>query len=308
MPPLPLAHTIAREGRRARSLRAGDGWGLLVCLLFLAVAGCSNNPYGPMPSTYPPAAGYPLQAGQAATGPQSVFAQQQTAPQVVELQRRAVVLDENNRQLTTQLAQAQQQLEAFRQRGDLLAKQLQDATEQNKQLLASAQQYAEQARGMQASMSARGGAKLTANNSIAASASGLQIAGARVIPDGDLIRIRIPADQLFNGGTATLNPASAGILDQVASALTARYARQRVGVEGHTDAAQPSMGAYTTPFQLAGAQAQAVLDQLVQRSGVPMQQLFVIAHGPNHPLADNQSPAGRAENRRIELVIYPDTF
>jgi chemotaxis protein MotB len=50
------------------------------------------------------------------------------------------------------------------------------------------------------------------------------------------------------------------------------------------------------------------MDQLVRRNGVPMQQLFVIAHGPNHPLADNQSPAGRADNRRIELVIYPETF
>ena len=46
----------------------------------------------------------------------------------------------------------------------------------------------------------------------------------------------------------------------------------------------------------------------VRRNGVPTQQLFVIAHGPNHPLADNQTPAGRAENRRIEFVVYPDTF
>ncbi len=294
-------------------------------VLFLCL-GCNRNPYLPNsygPNGYAPsgqpwsgAAQYPpssLQgyapAGQAPlAGPQSVFAQQQTAPQLQEAQRRAQQLDDNNRQLTTQLAQSQQQLQAFRERGDLLAKQLQDATTQNKQLLATTQQYASQAQGMQASMNLRGGARLTANNSIANSASTLQIAGARVVPDGDLIRIRIPADQLFSPGTAQPNPAGASVLDQVANSLLRQYPRQRVAIEGHTDSSQPYGGAGGTPYQLAGSQAQAVMDQLVRRNGVPMQQLFVIAHGPNHPLADNQSPAGRSENRRIEIVIYPETF
>jgi chemotaxis protein MotB len=276
--------------------------------------GCAPNPYAagwqgapPGVAGYPPnpaAAGYPSPI----TGPQSVFAQQQTAPQLVELQRRVQQLDENNRQMTTQLAQSQQQLQAFRERGDLLAKQLQDATAQNKQLLAASQQYANQALGMQASMNLRGGARLTANNSVVNSAAGLQISGAQVIPDGDLVRIRVPSDQLFGAASAQLNPASATVLDQIASAILRQYPRQRVGIEGHTDTAQQVGSTYGTPYQLAGAQAQAVMDQLVRRNGVPMQQLFVIAHGPNHPLADNQSPAGRADNRRIELVIYPETF
>ncbi|MCA9134755.1 MAG: OmpA family protein, partial [Planctomycetales bacterium] len=244
----------------------------------------------------------------AATGPQSVFAQQQTAPQLVELQQRVQQLDENNRQLTTQLAQSQQQLQAFRERGDLLAKQLQDTNAQNKQLLAASQQYANQALGMQASMNSRGGARLTANNSVANSAAGLQIVGAQIVPEGDLLRIRVPADQLFTPGTAQANPAGATILDQIANAILRQYARQRVGIEGHTDTGELYGGTYGTPFQLAGAQGQAIMDHLVRRNGVPMQQLFVIAHGPNHPLADNQSAAGRAENRRIEIVIYPETY
>ncbi len=252
--------------------------------------------------------GYPTTGQAPVTGPQSVFAQQQTSPQLLEYQRRVQQLDDNNRQLTTQLAQTQQQLQAFRERGDLLAKQLQDAASQNKQLLAASQQIASQAQGMQASMALRGGARLTANNSVANSAVGLQIAGASVVPDGDVIRIRIPADQLFAPGTAQPNPTGAGVLDQVANALLRQYARQRVAVEGHTDASQPYAGAYGSPYQLSGSQAQAVMDQLVRRNGVPMQQLFVIAHGPNHPLADNQSPAGRSDNRRIEIVIYPETF
>lgn len=283
----------------------------LLCLVVACtlLAGC-RNPYAPpgagwqMNGQVP--MGYPPQMS--ATGPQSVFAQQQTAPQLVELQRRVQQLDDNNRQLTTQLAQAQQQSQAFRERADLLAKQLGDLSTQNRQLLAASQQYANQALGMQASMSARGGAKLTANNSLAGTAASMQIAGARVVPDGNVIRVRIPSDQLFAPGTAQLNSASSTVLDQLANSIVRQYPRQRVAIEGHTDNAQLYGGTFGTTSQLAGAQAQAVLDQLVRRNGVPMQQLFVVAHGPNHPLADNQSPAGRAENRRIEVVIYPDTF
>ena len=291
---------------------------VLICSA-LGSAGCTRNPYPvgypgqyPIPTApgtinqvtpnAPPPAGYP---GAGALGSNS--------PQLLELQRRVQQLDDNNRQLTTQIAQAQQQTQAYRERADLLAKQLQDASNQNQQLLAAAKQYQNHAQGMQASMqqmqsslTSRGGARLTANNSLSNSAAGLQIAGAQIVPDGDLIRIRLPADQLFTPGSATPSSTSSMMLDQVAGALLRQYPRQRVGIEGHTDT-MPLAGGATT-YQLASAQAQSVMDHLVRRSGVPSQQLFIIAHGPNHPIADNQSAVGRAENRRIEIVIYPETY
>lgn len=277
--------------------------------------GCTGAPY---PGAYP-VAGAPVATGSApvqapTTGPASVYAQQQTNPQLMDLQRRVQQLDETNRQLTSQVAQAQQQAQAYQERAELLSNQLAAASEQNRQLLAQSQQYANQAQGMQASLSQmqqamqlRGGARLTANNSLNSNAGSLQIAGAQVVADHDVIRIRVPSDQLFAPNTAQLNPTSSTMLDQIANALIRQYPRQRVGIEGHTDTAQYPTPSGTT-YQLAGAQAQAVLDQLVRRNGVPSQQLFVLAHGPNHPLADNQSPAGRAENRRMEIVIYPETF
>ena len=290
--------------------------------LAILLVGCTRgpNPFG-YPQPYPPGAGFPQgTAGQAAatpppaTGPASVYAQQTTNPQLVELQQRVRQLDENNRELTTQVAQAQQQAQAFRERSDLLARQLQDATEQNRQLLAATQQYANQSQGMQASLSQlqqsmqmRGGARLKANNSVGIGAGGPQIAGARIIQEGSAVRIRIPADQLFTPGTAQLNPSATSVLAQVADTLTRRYPRQRAAIEGHTDSSQAGVG-YPSVYQLAGAQAQAVMDYLVRSGGVPSQQLFVIAQGPNQPVADNQTPAGRAENRRVDIVVYPSTY
>jgi flagellar motor protein MotB len=289
--------------------------GLLAGLVFLS--GCHTPGNYPYPAPIPganvfgsPAVQQPGATGAfppaaAPVGPQSVYSGGQFAPQLVELQRRAQELDANNRQLTSQLAQIQQQSNVYRERAELLTKQLEDVNRQNSQLLATAQQYAEQARGMQASMSARGGAKLTANNSLAGPSGDLQIPGAIISQEGNLIRIRMASDQMFAPGTIQLTPIAFTMLDQFASTVKQRYPRQRLAIEAHTDM-NPSAG--NTLFQVANSQGQAVYEYLIQRNGLPMQQVSIIGHGPSRPIADNNTPTGRAENRRIELVIFPDTF
>ena len=59
--------------------------------------------------------------------------------------------------------------------------------------------------------------------------------------------------------------------------------------------------------QLAAAQALAVLDTLTRRNRLPGQRFFVVAQGANRPLASNATQAGQTSNRRIELVVYPET-
>ncbi len=283
-----------------------DYWLGCLCGLVIVALGCNRNPYPQNPYAAMGAAG-PLPANQPAMMGVNPMTQVM-APQIADLQRRVQILDDTNRTLTTQLAQAQQQMQVARDRADLLAKQLQDTTGQLQQSLLAQRQTESQALGMQASMNKRGGAKLTANNSLPVTTNAPQIPGARVIQDGDLVRIRIPADQLFGQGTAQLISSGSYLLDQVATSIGAQYGRQRVAVEGHTDTGPLYGGAFANPTQLAGAQAQAVIDQLIRRNNLPTQQLFVVAHGPNHPIGDNQTAAGRADNRRIEIVIYPETF
>lgn len=278
---------------------------LALGLVVLLVSGCQRPGY--YPGVYPPngamptAAGYPGFPANAQTGPASVFAAGQSAPQLVELQRRAQELDNNNRQLTAQIAQIQQQSTAYRERSELLARQLEDANRQNAQLLASSQQWADQARNLQANMSARGGARLTANNSMAMSTTGFQIPGAQVLTEGGAIRVRIASDQIFAPGTAQLNPNGAAILDSFIQIAARQFPRQRIGIEAHTDAASIAMGS----GQMAGLQAQTVIGYLSSRGGFPAQQLVATVPGPNNPIADNSTPTGQAANRRIELVVYP---
>jgi outer membrane protein OmpA-like peptidoglycan-associated protein len=113
---------------------------------------------------------------------------------------------------------------------------------------------------------------------------------------------------LFVGGSTQLQPTSYLLLDQVAAAIQRDYPRQRVGVEGHTDATSTTGLSNAALHQLTSAQAAAVLDQLIQRNRLPPQQLFTVAHGGNHPRVPATSPEARTKNRRVEIVIYPETI
>ncbi|EAQ77443.1 OmpA/MotB family protein [Blastopirellula marina] len=243
--------------------------------------------------------------GDAALRQQALTAQQQQQAQIAEFQRRASGLDANNQDLHAQIAQTQQQSKILQDEVGLLKKQLRDAGEQltqAQQQIASAKQ---ENTTLLASTRQRGGATITPNNSLQQSVSQIQISGAQVRVDGDLIRIEIPADQIFMTGTNTLHQNAYGTLDQVANAIRQQFPRNLIGVEGHTDnqAASPP---FASQHQLSASMAQATFDQLVARGQVPPNRLFVVGHGGNHPVVSNATPAGQARNRRIDIVIYPE--
>ena len=280
------------------------GFAIVVALL-LSVFGCSrSNPY----LTASPSGFLIPNAAPSLTSPQ-------LPARLAELERRAKLLDDNNRQLTTQLAQSQQQMQLFKERSDLMQRQLQDVNNQLQQSRMASVQSSQQMRGLadrvqvdQSLQERRGGAKLTANTSGKIVSEPLRDLGYAVENEGSVVRLRIPADQLFQPGTSQLTPSASGILDRVAEAFKRNYARQRIAIEGHTDNSPLYGGTFSTSHQLAAAQSNAVLEHLTRRNQMPVSQLFTLNHGDNYPIADNQSPANRANNRRIEFVIYTETF
>lgn len=278
---------------------------MAVCLLFSGVGCNRSNPY--LTATPSGFSGSGLSAGN--------LANPQLPAQIVELERRARLLDDNNRQLTTQLAQSQQQMQLFKERSDLMQRQVQDVSNQLQQSRVASAQSNQQLRGLadrvqseQSLQERRGSAKLTANTSSKLASEPLRDLGYTVENDGGVLRLRVPADQLFQPGTAQLSTSAAGILDRIADSLKRGYPRQRIAIEGHTDNASLYGGTFSTSHHLAASQSNAVLEHLTRRSQMPSNQLFTLAHGDNYPIGDNQSPASRSGNRRIELVVYPETF
>ncbi|MEM6364876.1 MAG: OmpA family protein [Planctomycetota bacterium] len=284
-----------------------------VCLLVLT-AGCTQNPYLAGGSAWQPSstvgpngfavasAGNPAASNLAGGGINPVQAQ------IAELNRRVQLLDDNNRQLTTQLAQSEQQSQVYRDELSLVREQLADTTRQYESARIVALNAQQNARSFQASAQLRGGATIRANTNLAALASRLNLGNLPVTPDGGVIRITVPADQLFQPGTPNLLPQATTVLDPVAAQLRSIFPRQRIGIEGYTDAGPAQIGGAAGAHQLTSAQAATVLDVLTRRGGMPANQLFMVAHGSNNPRQDNATPAGRAVNRRIELVVYPETF
>ena len=102
---------------------------------------------------------------------------------------------------------------------------------------------------------------------------------------------------LFRSAESTLLSSAQVKLDQVANALLAVRARNLI-VEGHTD----SQGSESYNQGLSQRRADAVRDYLVQR-GYPADRIQARGKGKGSPIADNASPEGRANNRRVEIVI-----
>jgi outer membrane protein OmpA-like peptidoglycan-associated protein len=108
--------------------------------------------------------------------------------------------------------------------------------------------------------------------------------------------ITLSGSVLFRSNDATLLPAAQTRLDQVATALVAKD--KEVVVEGYTD----STGSQATNMRLSQSRAESVRSYLVSR-GFPGEKISARGMGPDRPIAENNSSEGRANNRRVEIVI-----
>lgn len=101
---------------------------------------------------------------------------------------------------------------------------------------------------------------------------------------------------VFKSGRADLSYESFQYLDPVVKELR-KYPQIEIEVRGHTD----SLGKYATNMKLSQMRADAVKQYIVSK-GIDPSRLRAVGFGPSSPIADNRTAAGRAKNRRIEIV------
>ena len=123
-----------------------------------------------------------------------------------ELGERAKELDRNNRDLYTQMAQIQQRSQLLEDQNYLLRQRLKETSDQLASAMQSGQVAEQRLQAVQASTVRRGGATITANSSLKRNLTAVTVPGLNIRQDGELVRIELPADQLFENGTATLRP------------------------------------------------------------------------------------------------------
>lgn len=121
------------------------------------------------------------------------------------------------------------------------------------------------------------------------------------------IRVSVSDDIIFASGSAELDPVGKQVLDKVSQELLALD--HSIEVQGHTDdrGLKASLAErFPTNWELAAARSARVV-RLMQEHGIPGERLRVVSFASFQPLAPNDSPENRAQNRRIEIRLRPGT-
>ncbi len=122
----------------------------------------------------------------------------------------------------------------------------------------------------------------------------------KVIPTENGFAISLVSDLYFGSASAALGADAMPVLQEVSDFLG--QIPNSVVVEGHTDNIPPDGKKWTSNWQLSSERALAVL-QTLEDYGIPSERLSAAAFGSTRPVQSNDTPEGRAYNRRVDIVV-----
>lgn len=125
--------------------------------------------------------------------------------------------------------------------------------------------------------------------------------GVGVARQGDNLVLRMPSDVTFATNQSTIDSRFLPVLDDVARVI-GEYDRSMVDVIGHTD----SSGGDAINQPLSERRAASVASHLINR-GVMRERIYVAGMSARNPIASNETVDGKAQNRRVEILIRPFT-
>ncbi len=112
----------------------------------------------------------------------------------------------------------------------------------------------------------------------------------------------------FDSGKAVVKPDGMETLEKVAAVLKETVPDSPVAVEGHTDNEPIRYSGWKSNWELSTARALAVLHTFADTHGLEPLRLRAVGFGEFQPVASNDAPEGRRQNRRVEVVILPKTL
>ncbi|MCB2154975.1 OmpA family protein [bacterium] len=127
---------------------------------------------------------------------------------------------------------------------------------------------------------------------------------AKLVSDENDLRVRILSDSLFTPGTVLLSDDGVKILEAVAGVLKgAEYSR--LEIIGHTDNVPVKNMPFVDNWDLAASRAASVTRWFSAQKSIPSGKLIAESRAFFDPIAPNENPAGRRQNRRVEIRIVP---
>ena len=119
--------------------------------------------------------------------------------------------------------------------------------------------------------------------------------------------LRVPNDVMFRSGYASLTPEGKKVLDDL-SGIIQKYPDYDIRIEGHTDSIpiKPEFrNVFASNWELSTARATQVVHYLINNNGVDPKRLSAVGVGKYRPVSTNDTPEGRAQNRRVEFYFMP---
>ncbi|MEM9668545.1 MAG: OmpA family protein [Pseudomonadota bacterium] len=123
--------------------------------------------------------------------------------------------------------------------------------------------------------------------------------GIEVVRNGDQLQLNMPSDVTFASGQSSIEPGFYTPLNDVANTLK-EFPSTAVDIIGHADSTGPE-----DSNQVLSEQRAASVQNYLQSQGVTPVRLASIGYGESRPIADNATVAGRAQNRRVEIILTP---
>ncbi|MBA5866241.1 MAG: OmpA family protein [Nitrospira sp. CR1.3] len=123
----------------------------------------------------------------------------------------------------------------------------------------------------------------------------------------DRLTINMVEKVLFNSGQAQVKPEGLKVLKQVADVVKNVNDKQ-IRIEGHTDNVRIGgklKEKFPTNWELSTARATNVVRYFIEQGGVNPANFEAVGYADTRPVAENETDAGRTENRRIEIVLFP---
>ena len=135
-----------------------------------------------------------------------------------------------------------------------------------------------------------------------AASHGLRSKLEAVVDERGLVVRLLTDDLLFDTGEAVLKPGAAPVLGSVAKLIRLKVPGNDIRVEGNTDDRPISTPLFRSNWELSAARAAAVLERLIA-DGIAQSRLSLAGYADQRPTATNATAAGRALNRRVDLVV-----
>lgn len=141
----------------------------------------------------------------------------------------------------------------------------------------------------------------------ALAAANVDLSAFEVTTDPRGVVITLDERLLFASGSARIQDGAAGALGAIAGVLSGLD--NQILVAGHTDPVPTTGTVWPTNWELSTARATATLRVLNESYGLPGPRLSAVGHADTRPRATNETPEGRQQNRRTEIVVLvePDT-